>query len=344
MTAASPLVRQWTLLRTLCARPGGATIRDLMQELGASEKTVRRDLEMFRRVGFPLREEVGDHGRKSWRIEAAASQPGLGFAFDEAVALYLGRRFLDPLAGTLFWDAAQRAFRKIRSVLSPQALKYLEKFAGVFHHSLAGASDYSRKGELIDQLVMAMEDCRITHITYQSLQATEPVTYDVYPYGMVHYRGSLYLVGWAPRRQCVRHWKMDRIEEVEVTGLPFQRPEGFDLQKHLAKSFGIFRGEGDVHVKVRFSPAVARYVREGRWHPSQKLTPQPDGSLVAEFDLSTTEEIKCWILSFGQHAEVLEPLDLRNAILHEIQMLASVYKYRLAHRGRQVPTEEREDE
>lgn len=336
MTAASPLVRQWTLLRTLCARSGGATIRDLMQELGASEKTVRRDLEMFRRVGFPLREEVGDHGRKSWRIEAAASQPGLGFAFDEAVALYLGRRFLDPLAGTLFWDAAQRAFRKIRSVLSPQALKYLERFAGVFHHSLVGASDYSRKGELIDRLVMAMEDRRITHITYQSLQATEPVTYDVYPYGMVHYRGSSYLVGWAPRRQRLRHWKIDRIEEVEVTGLQFQRPEGFDLQKHLAKSFGIFRGEGDVHVKVRFSPAVARYVREGRWHPSQKLTPQPDGSLVADFDLSTTEEIKRWLLSFGRHAEVLQPDVLRSEMVEEFR--ASLRHYRGGMAARERPT------
>jgi hypothetical protein len=86
---------------------------------------------------------------------------------------------LDPLAGTVFWEAAQRAFRKIRTMLSPGARKYLEKFGAVFHQTLVGASDYSKKGELIDQLVMAMEDRRITHITYQSLQATEAVTYDV---------------------------------------------------------------------------------------------------------------------------------------------------------------------
>ena len=326
MRGDSPLVRQWTLLRLLCSRPSGVTVRELMAELGVSEKTVRRDLEMFRKLGFPCQEQVGDYGRKAWRVQPAAETPGLSFTFDEAIALYLGRRLMEPLAGTVFWDAAQRAFRKVRAVLSAQALKYLDKFAGVFHQSLVGASDYSRKGELVDQLVMAMEDRRITHITYQSLQATEPVTYDVYPYGLVHHRGSLYLVGWAPRRGRIQHWKIDRIEDVEVTSLQFQRPEGFELRKHLAKSFGVFQGEGEVHVKVRFSATVARYVQEGRWHPSQKLTRQKDGSLLAEFDLSTTEEIKHWLLSFGQHAEVLAPPELRQEIAREVEALAEMYR------------------
>jgi proteasome accessory factor B len=297
-----------------------------MHELGASEKTVRRDLETFQKVGFPLQEEVGPHGRKAWHVQPAGDTPGLSFTFDEAIALYLGRRFMEPLAGTVFWDAAKRAFSKAQSVLSPAARKYLEKFAGVFHQSPVGASDYSRKGELIDQLVMAMEDRRITHITYQSLRATEPVTYDIYPYGMIQHRGSLYVVGRAPRRGRILHWKIDRIEEVEVTQLQFQRPDDFDLRKHLARSFGVFQGDGEVHVKVRFSPAVARYVQEGRWHPSQKLTRQPDGSLVAEFDLSTTEEIKHWILSFGQHAEVLEPAGLRQDVTDEVRTLLAVYQ------------------
>jgi len=182
------------------------------------------NLETFQEVGFPLEEHVGDHGRKAWCLDPAKTQPGLGFAFDEAVALCLGRRFLDPLAGTVFWDAAHRAFRKVRAMLSPAALKYLDKFAAVFHRTLVGASDYSTKGELIDRLVMTMEDRRITHITYRSLQATEPTTYDIYPSGMIHHRGSLYLVGWAPRRERVQHWKIDRIEEVEVTQLQFHQP------------------------------------------------------------------------------------------------------------------------
>ena len=123
MSEQSSLLRQWVLLRTLSARHSGASVKELAEELTVCEKTVRRDLDTFKQAGFPVEETVGQHGLKRWRLDPAKTQPGLSFAFDEAVALYLGRRFLDPLAGTVFWDAAQRAFRKVRAMLSAQALK-----------------------------------------------------------------------------------------------------------------------------------------------------------------------------------------------------------------------------
>jgi proteasome accessory factor B len=328
MAEKSPLVRQWILLRTLSARHSGATIGELVAELGVSDKTIRRDLETFITAGFPLEETVEQFGRKKWRLDPSKGQPGMAFAFDEAIALYLGRRFLEPLAGTLFWDAAQRAFRKIRACLGLGALKYIDKFAAAFYQTTFGASDYSKQADLIDQLVMAIEERRIVLLTYQSLRSTEPTTYDAYPYGLTYHRGALYLVGQSPDHNAVRHWKVNRIEQVELTQLRFNAPEGFDLHTHFAKSFGVFEGQSDVHVKIRFAAPVVRYVDESRWHASQQLTQQKDGSLVAEFDLSATEEIQRWILSFGQHATVLEPEELRESIIADLR--ASIESYAAA--------------
>ena len=109
MPDESPLVRQWILLRMLSARRYGATVREMAEETGVSEKTIRRDLQTFQRVGFPLVESVRDHGRKQWHIEHSSGQPPLTFTFDEAIALYLARHLMEPLAGTVFWDAAQCA-------------------------------------------------------------------------------------------------------------------------------------------------------------------------------------------------------------------------------------------
>jgi proteasome accessory factor B len=325
MGEASPLVRQWILLRTLCARHHGATVKELSAEMGVTEKTIRRDLETFQTVGFPLVETVEQFGRKKWHIDPSKNQPGLCFAYDEAVALYLGRRFLEPLAGTVFWEAAQRAFHKIRASLGKEALKYVDQFATVFHQTMVGVSDYSQKADLIDDLMVAIEDRRAVFITYQSLQATEAVTYDVYPFGLTYHRGSLYLVGHAPQHDEIRHWKVDRIEEAKLEELRFNRPEGFDLRAHFARSFGVFHGDGAVHVKVRFSPTVARYVQESTWHASQKLTKQADGSVLAEFDLGDTEEIMRWILSFGRHSEVLEPEELRKHIRQDVDAMLMMY-------------------
>ena len=105
----------------------------------------------------------------------------------------------------------------------------------------------------------------------------------------------------------------------------FTRPDDFDLHEHLAKSFGVFHGDGNVHVRIRFAPTVARYVQESNWHPSQEITPQEDGSLLAEFDLDGTEEIKRWVLSFGRYAEVLEPEVLREGIVLEAEAMLREY-------------------
>ena len=198
---------------------------------------------------------------------------------------------------------------------------------------MVGASDYSQKADLIDDLMVAIEDRRAVFITYQSLRATEPVTYDIYPYGLTYHRGSLYLVGHAPQHDDIRHWKVDRIEEVKLEALRFNRPEDFDLSEHFAKSFGVFHSDGEVHVKVRFSPTVARYVQESNWHASQKLTKEQDGGLLAEFNLGDTEEIMRWILSFGRHAEVVEPEELRSEIQDELETLLATYLRGIGNRS-----------
>ena len=298
----------------------------MAHELNVGEKTIRRDLDTFRTAGFPLKEVVGEFGRKTWHIDAGKAEPGLNFAYDEAIALYLGRRFLEPLAGTVFWEAAQRAFKKIRATLGADALKYIDQFGTVFHQTMVGAADYTKKAELIDELMIGIEDRKAVFITYQSLRATEPVTYDIYPYGLIYHRGALYLVGRSPQHEEIHHWKVSRIEAAEVTKVHFQRPEEFDLEQHLAKSFGVYHGDGDVKIVVRFAPAVARYVSESNWHESQKLTRQTDGGLLAEFQLSDTEEIKRWIMSFGQNAVVLEPESLRDEIVLELKSLLTAYR------------------
>ena len=317
----SALIRQWRLLKLLSSRHYGATVKELSEEMKVNEKTIRRDLQTFEQVGFPLEETVGERGRKSWKVRVTKDQPELNFALDEALALYMGRRFLEPLAGTFFWDAAQSAFKKIRACLGKAALEYLEKIAGRLHHRVVGAGDYSKKADLIDALMQAIEDHKQTFITYRSQQATEPVSYPVYPYGLTYFRGSLYLIAHAPDHNEVRHYKVDRIEDAEQTALPFNRPGDFDLEKHLAGSFGVFQGRGNVTVKIRFAPTVARYVEEARWHSSQELAKQRDGHLVATFALSNTEEIGRWILSFGKHALVLEPQELRERIAEEAEAI-----------------------
>lgn len=330
MAESLQLMRQWRILQGLSARRYGMTVKELADEGEVTTRTILRDLNLLKAVGFPIRESVGAHGRKHWRINAEVGIAQLQFTLEEAAALYLGRQFLEAFAGTLFWQGAQSAYGKIRIALSDQTIDYLEKLASTVHLHALQYVDYTNRAELIDNLMMAAEECRVTVITYQSLRSTEPVTlYDIHPYAIVFHKGALYLIAKSLQHKQVRTFKVDRISEVEVQSglMKFKRPQDFDPQSFLEHSFGIFSSNAPPRpVRVHFPQVVVRILQEKQFHPSQKLFEQADGSVIAEFTLSTFEEFRSWLLSFGPQARVLEPEDLVTQIRADIEAMGQLYQ------------------
>jgi len=312
------LTRHLLLLRSLSSRSEGSTLRELADEQGVSTKTIRRAINTLQEAGFSVVEKTGPHGRKTWHIETTEGLSQLSFTFDEALALYLGRRFLAPLMGTMIGTAASKAFQKIRSCLGSNAADYLDAITPRWHVTTFGAADYSDKADILDQLLMGLEEHKVVEITYRSLQATEPVTYPIHPYAFIQHRSALYVIGHSPSHGENRIFKVNRIEAANKTVFAFEMPEDFDLKAVMASAFGVYVGQDEINVRVRFQPAVARYIEESTWHPSQKLTRQRDGSVLAEFQLSDSREFKAWVMSFGRQAEVLEPQSLRQEIAEEL--------------------------
>lgn len=317
------LCRQWNLIKLLSSRP--RTVKELAAHSGIGLKTIRRDLVLFREMGLPLEEIVEEHGRKLWHLLPQGNENGVRFSFDEAIALYFCRSLIDPLAGTLFWEAAQSAFRKIRTMLTDEAVEYIEQLPQHFYPLARGAGDYRKKAEIIDTLMLGIERSTVQRMTYHSLRAKRASSYRVHPYGIVYSRGSLYLVGHSQKHHEVRHWKINRVLGVTPTKDKFTRPTSFSLSEHFAEAFGVFQGKEPVEVRIRFDSTVARHVQESNWHDSQKLRPRKDGSLIARFTLNDTHEISRWILSFGKHAEVLEPEQLREELRAEIAEMGGRY-------------------
>ena len=329
MADTSRLLRQWKILAALSSRAAHTTLRDLAREQGVSEKTIARDLIILKRAGFPFQETLGDYGRKQWRLSPQHALPALSLNWEEAISLWLARRFMKPLAGTNFWIAANQAFQKVRAILGDGPLRYLERMAGAFHLTSGdGGEKYAAKAFIVDDLTGAIERCCMTDLVYQSENATEPASRTVYPLGWVIHHDSLYLVAHAPDHGQQRLYKLDRMESVKVDVLQFQRPPNFSTSHFLAGSFGVYRGsdgQPPVSVRIKFLPAVARAIGEKQFHPSQQLTRERDGSVTARFELTATPELKSWLLSWGANALVLEPQTLADEIRAEAAALSRLY-------------------
>jgi predicted DNA-binding transcriptional regulator YafY len=77
---------------------------------------------------------------------------------------------------------------------------------------------------------------------------------------------------------------------------------------------------------VQFDCFAARLVAERKWHESQRVRENKDGSIILELELGGLEEIERWVLSWGKHARVLAPRELAMRIREEATAILERYR------------------
>lgn len=311
------------LLRLIVLGDGTADAESLASALRVSTKTIRRDIAALCQLGFSIEPRHTATGRKTYWL-AREAIANVKFTYDEAFALMLCRDGGRVFDGTPIGEAAENGFEKIAVALGPLERRYLDRMLPRVRRNTVGG-DYSGHGPVVDALTLGVEDSKATFVTYRSARSTEPVTYDIHPYGIVEHRGTLYVVGYSCHHEEIRTWKVDRMLSAEVTEFPFERPRDFDLDAHFRGAFAIVTGDQPVRVRVRFTGTAARYVQEKRMHETQTVTLRDDGTAEATFELTSTLEIRSWILSFGPAAEVLEPSELRQEIRQDLSAALEYY-------------------
>ena len=78
-------------------------------------------------------------------------------------------------------------------------------------------------------------------------------------------------------------------------------------------------------MRLLFEPAAARYVRERRWHPTQAEADRPDGRTEVTLEVSDLREVRSWVLSWGAACRVLEPAELREQVVAELESALESY-------------------
>ena len=130
-----------------------------------------------------------------------------------------------------------------------------------------------------------------------------------------------YLFGFDLARQQLRTFALPRMRAVKNTKMRFRRPADFSIAKHLGDSFGVFKGKARHRVRIRFDAFASQLVAERQWHPSQKINRLPGGESELTMTLGSLEEIERWVLSWGGHARVQEPVELKRMIRRAAQAM-----------------------
>jgi predicted DNA-binding transcriptional regulator YafY len=313
---SSRMLRLLSLLQTHRFWPGA----ELAERLNISVRTVRRDVDRLRELGYPVDAHRGLEG--GYQLAAGAALPPLVLDDDEAVALTIGLRIAAQGAVAGIEDSSVRALAKVSQIMPPQLRRRVDAL-----RSATVPAVWSTSGDtpIVDagMLATVAQACRDEErLRFNYTASTgDKSSRNVEPHRLVSLGRRWYLVAYDVRREDWRTFRLDRLDGVRTTGMRFQARQlpAPDAATFVRNAIGTVRPEYTVEALVHM-PAQAVRNQIGRWATVHELdgercrirmvADQLDwptfalGSLRAEFEIigppEMVEHIRDWAARFAR--------------------------------------------
>jgi len=306
------------LARRMAASAEGLTLDEMGRDMGVGRRTVERMRDAVLDL-FPQAEEVSDPPYKRWRIRGGLS------AFEQA-----------PTAAELL--ELSKAAQGLRAAGEPGRAAALEGLERKLKSAMRSTT-LNRLAPDLEALVRAetiavqagprpsADEAVLTQIR-QAILAGQPLGFiysrpgaearrrSVAPCGLMFGRAN-YLVAADRETGGIRTFRLDRMSGVRAEPGVASPPADFDLQAFASQSFGIYQDEIE-DVVLRVSPEGAEEARAWRWHPTQSVEDQPDGSVLVRFRASGMRELAWHLFTWSGQVTILQPERLRTVMAAEL--------------------------
>lgn len=305
-------------------RAGGfPSAQDMADTLEVSLRTINRDLDFLRdQYRAPLEYDARNRGwyytQKDFFIKYVPLKEGEFFSlalFDKLLMQYRNT----PIEGQL-----RSVFKKIMRSL-PDSITVDSRFLS---DDITFISDSLAKIDTrtFDAVMDALKSRRVLRFEYQPLQKTTFMSRSLDAYHVVCQRGNWYVIGLCHLKNDVRIFSFSRMRNAEVLNERFERPAGFDVDKHIDSAMGVWASTKIPYkVMLLFAPSIGTFAAERIWHEGQKTVKNPDGSVQVEFETTQLPEVKRWVLGQGRTVKVLSPPELICEIKSELEETLAQY-------------------
>lgn len=307
----------------LLAHPEGLTQAEIARRLGVHRSTVNRYIPDL--SGYVY---IDDLDGNRWKVDRSTYLVNVRFNLNEALAVHMAARLLATRSDKHNPHAAA-ALRKLGLALerlAPRVSQHLLQSADVMDDAARVQDPVYLQA--LEKLTLAWAEGRKVQVWHRNEEIGQVFEYTFAPYFIDPYAvgNTAHVIGYRDPPGALRTFKVERIERVELSRVPYTIPEDFNPQDLLADAWGIWYTQSEtVGVVLRFHPHVANRVRETHWHSSEVVEEQPDGFLIWRAQVAEPQEMLPWIRGWGADVEVLGPEGLRNKLENEVQRLARIY-------------------
>lgn len=327
----SQVARILCILDLLDSTPGGLSVAEVhakVTERGheAEKRTVYRDIEALSQAGFPLFPNGGaNESGIRWKLDRSARVGQyLVLSARELFALFIARGALKPLSHTPFFEDIQTLFQKLEEKLGLKNSEYLKaldqemKFEPTPHWGLGLNPD------VLETVRAACAEGHTIECVYFSVNTKKETTRKLGPHYLYYAKGGLYLVAEDLEAKKVKVFALPRMKEAlmldeEYKGTIHTPDEIFD------GALSVYTTESSKEVVIDFDENIAQYVKERRWHASQRLVNRDHGMVRVTLEVGETPELIAWILGFGPNAKVVSPTSLAEKVAVKAMETAKIY-------------------
>jgi predicted DNA-binding transcriptional regulator YafY len=190
---------------------------ELAARLEVSGRTIRRDIERLRDLGYPVESLTGPAG--GYRLRAGTAMPPLLLDDDEAIAIAVGLRTAARASVTGVEETSVRALVKLEQVLPARLRRRVRALASVM--TVPVPTGPTVDPQHLTVIAAASRDSELIRFGYRSRDGTDSRR-EVEPYSVVNLGRRWYLAAWDCGREDWRTFRIDRLSRPASTGVRFQ--------------------------------------------------------------------------------------------------------------------------
>ena len=325
------LIKLLTYIPKYPAKRSLSNFKEHLESLGyeVTDRTIQRDLLKLEKY-FPLLcdDRNPPYG---WSWQEDAKEINLS-AMDkvEALSLSLAEKYLEPLMPIENYERIRNLFDRANNTLESSEQSQLKKW-----RDRVRVLPQSQRLEppLINQEVQSnIYDALLNgeQLDVQYLKANSKLAKKrtINPLGIV-------LMGIVHRLICtmdpdfkiIRHLPLHRFKTANANGETSIEPENFDIDDYLDKeSLSFLRTEKKIKIELLFRGNTGFHLSETPVSKDQKYKEEKNGKIRISGTVADTEQLRWWILGFGENVEVIKPKILRDEISQRIKFASAIYK------------------
>ncbi|MFF3214063.1 helix-turn-helix transcriptional regulator [Streptomyces sp. NPDC002886] len=283
---------------------------DLAGRLGVTPRTVRRDVDRLRELGYPVNASPGTGG--GYQLGAGAELPPLLLDDDEAVAVAVGLRTAAGNGVEGIGEASVRALAKLEQVLPSRLRARVSALNRFTVPMLRGAGASTIDPSVLTELAGVCRDTERLRFDYRDHGGTA-TRRTVEPHRLVCSERRWYLVAWDLDREDWRTFRVDRIEPRPPHGPRFtpRPPPAGDLAAYVSRGISqrVYAARAVLKLRVPEQEA-ARIIGPA----DGTLEPLDDQSCILRTGAVNLDVLVIHVMLIGCEFEVVEPAELTDRI------------------------------